>query len=103
MGPHNRTTAKHPEIISQMAAKTSSRRNSGDRQVYGGTPTTRNNQARKRTICGQLFLHKKGRWETTTSTRLLTTEQIYEEKPKRIPTKSPSNQQTSRMHPVYKI
>ena len=103
VGPCNWTTAKCPEITSRKAAKTSSRWNSGDRQVYGGTPTIRNHQARKRTIRGQLFLRKEGRRETTTSTRLLTTEQIYEEKPKHIPTNSPSNWQTSRMHPVYKI
>ena len=103
MGPRNRTTAKCPKIASRKAAKTSPRQDSRNQQIYGETPTMRNNQSREGTIRGQLFLRKEGRWKTTTSTGLLTTEQIHEEKLKRIPINSPSNRQISRMHPVYKI
>ena len=63
----------------------------------------RNDQSWQRALCSQLLLCEESRRKITTSTRLPTPKQVHEKEQKRIPINSPSNRQTSRMHPVYEI
>ena len=54
-------------------------------------------------ICRQLLLRQKERWQTLTGTRLPTAQQMDKEKPKRIPTHPIRRRQTRRMHPLHQI
>ena len=103
LGPCHRTPSWCPYHITRTTSAPNSSRDRRGKEVCRQTPKEGNHSTVLESLCHQLLLCKKERWEVVARTRLPTTQQMDKEELQYIPINSPSHRLTEQKYFIYQI